>query len=548
MALIERVNMHKEELEALLERAKMAPLSEEDYAKLKAVVETLGYLTDLLEDRKTTIQKLRQMLFGATTEKTSNLVKTGAEQSASKPEHPPAMGSGAGEKPKSVDKPKGHGRNGALSYTGATKIHISHESLKAGDCCPKCLKGKVYASVAPRRLVRIVGQAPLAAKVYEMESLRCNLCLEVFTAQTPDGVGEKKYDETSGSMIGLLKYGTGLPFHRLGRLQGSMGIPLPASTQWEIVQEVAGIIEPAHRELIRQAAQGEVLHNDDTTMKILAMMKEANTKAEDADSEERTGIFTSGIISMGGGRKIALFFTGHKHAGENLSDILAQRKSELGPPIQMCDALSRNVPEEFEVLLGNCTAHGRRKFVDVFSNFPEQCRYVLETLRDVYRNDAVAKKQGMTAQERLAYHQANTGPMMEEFEKWLKDQIAEKKTEPNSGLGKAISYWKNHWKALTLFLRVPGAPLDNNIVERGLKKAILHRKNSMFYKTENGAHVGDIFMSLIHTCELAAENPFDYLTELQKNTAEVSRNPGDWMPWNYRQTIIRSRAGPSISG
>ena len=551
MRPIERVDMNQEELDALLERARTGPLSEEDCAKLKGVVETLSYLTDLLEDRKTTIQKLRQILFGASTEKTSNLVKTGTEQSSETGTagggRTPAPGPEGGEGPKSGDKPKGHGRNGALSYIGATKIKISHESLKHGDGCPKCQKGKVYASVAPRRLVRIVGQAPLGAKVYEMESLRCNLCLEVFTAQAPEGVGEKKYDETSGSMIALLKYGTGFPFYRLEQLQGSVGIPLPASTQWEIVHEVAGVVEPAHGELIRQAAQGEVLHNDDTTMKILALMKETNANREEADSGEarqRTGIFTSGIVSIGDGRKIALFFTGHKHAGENLSDVLAQRASELGPPIQMCDALSRNVPEKFEVLLGNCTVHGRRKFVDVFANFSEECRYVLETLRDVYRNDAVAEEQGMTAQERLAYHQAHSGPLMEELEKWLKDQIAERKTEPNSGLGKAISYWKNHWKALTLFLRVPGAPLDNNICERGLKKAILHRKNAMFFKTASGAHVGDIFMSLIHTCELSGVDPFDYLTQLQRHAEDLSHNPKEWMPWNYRETMERSRGDP----
>jgi transposase len=552
MRPIERVDMNQEELDALLERARIGPLSEEDCAKLKGVVETLSYLTDLLEDRKTTIQKLRQILFGASTEKTSNLVKTVTEQSATETGQveggrTPAPGLGGGQGPKSGDKPKGHGRNGALSYIGATKIKISHESLKPGDGCPKCQKGKVYASVAPRRLVRIVGQAPLGAKVYEMESLRCNLCLEVFTAQAPEGVGEKKYDETSGSMISLLKYGTGFPFYRLEHLQGSVGIPLPASTQWEIVHEVAGIVEPAHGELIRQAAQGEVLHNDDTTMKILALMKETNANRAEADSGEarqRTGIFTSGIVSIGDGRKIALFFTGRKHAGENLSDVLAQRASELGPPIQMCDALSRNVPEEFEVLLGNCTVHGRRKFVDVFANFPEQCRYVLETLQEVYKNDAVAKGQGMTAPERLAFHQAQSGPVMEELEKWLKDQIAERKTEPNSGLGKAISYWKNHWKALTLFLRVPGAPLDNNVCERGLKKAILHRKNAMFFKTASGAHVGDIFMSLIHTCELSGVDPFDYLTQLQRHAEDLSHNPKEWMPWNYRETMERSRGDP----
>jgi transposase len=552
MKPIERVDMNKEELEALLERARTEPLSEEDYAKLKGVVETLSYLTDLLQDRKTTIQKLRQILFGASTEKTSNLVKADTQPATTETgqeegNRTPPAGPGGEQAPKSAEKSKGHGRNGASSYTGATKIKICHESLKPGDCCPKCQKGKVYASVAPHLLVRIVGQASLGAKVYEMESLQCNLCLEVFTAQAPEGVGEKKYDETSGSMIALLKYGSGVPFYRLEHLQGSLGIPMPASTQWEIVQEVAGVVEPAYVELIRQAAQGEVLHNDDTSMKVLALMKERNADQGEADSgeaRERTGVYTSGIVSIGDGRKIALFFTSHKHAGENLSNVLAQRASELGPPIQMCDALSRNVPKEFEVLLGNCSAHGRRKFVDVFANFPVECRYVLETLRDVYKNDAVAKEQGMSAQERLAFHQTHSGPLMDALEKWLKDQIAERKTEPNSGLGKAISYWKNHWKGLTLFLRVPGAPLDNNACERGLKKAILHRKNAMFFKTAHGAHVGDIFMSFIHTCELSGVNPFDYLTELQRHAEDVSRNPKDWMPWNYRETIERSRDSP----
>jgi transposase len=548
---IERVNMSKEELEALLERARTAPLSDRDYARLKGVVETLGYLTDLLEDRKTTIQKLRQLLFGATTEKTRNLVKpelpqagaeTGPQQSQEGPTPPADLDDK--QTPKPAEKPKGHGRNGASSYTGATEVKIRHESLKAGDCCPKCQKGKVYPSVAPHVIVRIVGQAPLGATVYKMESLRCNLCLEIFTAQAPEGIGEKKYDEKSGSILGLLRYGSGFPFYRLEHLQGSMGIPVPDATQWEIVSEVAEVVVPAFEEFIRQAAQGEVLHNDDTPMKVLALMKGASGEGDSAEGPERTGIYTSGIVSIAEGRKIVLFFTGHKHAGENLSDVLAKREAELGPPIQMCDALSRNLPKEFEVLLGNCTAHGRRKFVDVFSNFPGECRYVLETLGDVYKNDATAKEQGMSDEERLAFHQAQSGPLMEVLEKWLKEQIAERKTEPNSGLGKAISYWNNHWKALTLFLRVPGAPLDNNVVERGLKKAILHRKNSMFFKTAHGARVGDIFMSLIHTCELAGENPFDYLTELQKHAAELSQSPKDWMPWNYRQTIANIRGSP----
>ena len=225
----------------------------------------------------------------------------------------------------------------------------------------------------------MVGQAPLAATVYELENLRCNLCGEVFTAEAPEGVGTEKYDAAAASMIALLKYGNGFPIHRLERLQGSLEIPLPASTQWEIVAETAEWIEPIYQELIHQAAQGEVLHNDDTTMKVLALMGESRPRQPSAEEEksERTGIFTSGIVSTRAGQKIALFFTGRKHAGENLATVLAQRAEELGPPIQMCDALSRNLPKKFQIVVSNCIAHGRRKFVEVAAKFPEECRYVL---------------------------------------------------------------------------------------------------------------------------------------------------------------------------
>jgi len=176
----------------------------------------------------------------------------------------------------------------------------------------------------------------------------------------------------------------------------------------------------------------------------------------------------------------------------------------------------------------------------VTPNFPEECRHVLEQLGEVYSNDARAREQGMTPEERLRFHQLHSGPVMDQLQVWLTAQFAEKKVEPNSGLGLAIRYLLKHWERLTLFLRQPGAPLDNNICERALKKAILHRKNSLFYRTENGARVGDLFMSLIHTCQLCGANPFDYLTQLQGHAAELARNPSLWMPWNYRAALPRS--------
>jgi hypothetical protein len=182
----------------------------------------------------------------------------------------------------------------------------------------------------------MVGQAPLAATVYSLERLRCGACGQVFTAQEPEGVGPEKYDETAAAMIAQLKYGSGTPFYRLEQLQGQLGIPLPAATQWEVVEEAAELLKPARDELIRQAAQGEVVHNDDTSMRVLRLTREP--------SDERTGVFTSGIVSTGQGWKIALYFTGPQHAGENLADVL-QRAQNARPPIQMCDALSRNVPK-----------------------------------------------------------------------------------------------------------------------------------------------------------------------------------------------------------
>ena len=296
-------------------------------------------------------------------------------------------------------------------------------------------------------------------------------------------------------------------------------------------------IQPAFDELIRQAAQASVLHNDDTSMTVLSLRRQIQ---DEADEPGRTGIFTSGIVSTRDGRHIALFFTGRQHAGENLAVILAKRVAGLEPPIQMCDALARNLPkmpEPLEVIVSHCIAHARRRFVEVTPNFPDACRHVLETLGKVYHHDALARKQMLSAQERLVYHQQHSGPVMDQLRQWLTAQVEEKKVEPNSGLGGAIGYLLKYWDRLTLFLRQAGAPLDNNVCERSLKRAILHRKNSLFYKTEKGAEVGDLFMSLIHTCELEGANPFQYLTALQHHADAAAVNPTAWLPWTYQGAV-----------
>src|SRR5712692_7459368 len=251
------------------------------------------------------------------------------------------------------------GRTPASAYAGARKVIVPHPELKHGDGCPECPKGKVYG--------------------------------QLFTAPEPEGVGPEKYDETASAMVAQLKYGSGVPFNRIENLEKRLGVPLPAATQWEIVEEAAALLEPARDELIRQAAQGELFHNDDTSVRILTM--------ERPEGDQRTGVFTSAVVSVvheapGVERRTALYFSGRKHAGENLADVLKQRAAELGPAIQMrnargtrvsrtvCDALSRNTPklsEGAELLLANCLAHGRRQFVEVAGSFPDECRHAERT-------------------------------------------------------------------------------------------------------------------------------------------------------------------------
>src|SRR6202171_752748 len=510
MTMKRRIDVNLDELDQIIDRSTRAPLSEAEGQKLKTALHAMA----------------ERLVRKRNTEKTSAVLPDAAQ--AGKPE--------AGE-----SAPAGHGRNSAAAFKGANRVAIAHATLHSGDKCPECLRGKVYRQKEPATLVRFVGHAPLEATVFEMERLRCNACGEVFTADEPATAGPDKYEETAVAMIALLKYGTGVPFKRLERLQGQLGMPLPATTQWELMEAAAKPLRWALEELIRQAAQGSVMHNDDTGMRILRLTREPGDK--------RTGTFTSGIVSLVGAWTISLFFTGWKHAGENLAEVLKQRARGLPAPIQMSDALSRNTPklEGVEPLQANCLAHGRRQVVEVAENFPEECRYVLETLRDVYHHDTLAREQALSPEDRLRFHQEHSGPLMKRLHEWMETQLAEHKTEPNSGLGKAISYLLNHWPKLTLFLRQPGAPIDNNIVERALKKAILNRRNALFYKTLNGAGVGDLFMSLIHTCELNGVNPFEYLTELQRHSEELKQKPSDWMPWNYRETVARlaQTAAPS---
>ena len=485
----ETIEVSIQELETLVDDALKQPLSEENHRKLKGAIQTLAELARMLADQETTLSQLRALLLkAATTEKTEKTGKT-LKGAGIEPSGKAGKDKKAGKK-----KRKGHGRKPASAYAGARKVNVAHPTLKPGDRCAECGKGKLYPLKEPGVRVRIVGQAPIQASVYELERMRCNLCGDVFETPAPERGGGRQVRRDVGEHGGDAEVWERSSVPAAGRAAGKSGDSVAG---FDAVGDGGGGGGVDHAGARRVDPAGGARGG----------AAQRRYVSEDPADEAGNQRGSYGRVHVGdrgdsGGAKDGFVFQRRQAAGENLAEVMKWRAAELPPPIQMCDALSRNVPKlprGLELVMANCLAHGRRNFVVVVDNFPMECRYVLETLGEVYGNDEVVRERGMTAAERLAYHQERSGPLMEGLRQWGEQQLAEHKVEPNSGLGKAIRYLLKHWEKLTLFLRREGAPLDNNICERALKKAILHRKNALFYKTINGARVGDLFMSLIHT-------------------------------------------------
>jgi len=570
-------------LERLLARIKPL-LDAADYALIEQLLASLLTLTRLVRERGTRIARLRRLVGMSGSEKTANVL---GPPSPDEPKHvgsdpgTPAGGDGgapddSGGTPcaartddqndpasaqrerarpetqgSAPDKRKGHGKLPVSAYPHACHTPIPHETLRPGDPCPACGRGRLYELADPAHFLRILGQPPLSASCWCCQRLRCCPCGAVFTAQAPAEARGDKYTDSAAAMIALLRYRAGMPHHRLEKIQENLDTPVPAATQSEVVTERAVDIRPVHDELRRQAAQASLLYGDDTRGPILEFKGKRRTALIEngkLTNPERTGLFTTCFLAiLAEERKVALFETGRQHAGENLAALLDLRSPGLPPPLLMCDALSSNPPKGHVVIECNCLAHARRRLIDELENHPDACRYLLERFEQIFQVDALCRNYRLSDEQRLRLHQRQSAPVMSEIETWMKAQFEQKRVEPNSGLGKAFHYMLDRWSKFTLFLRVSGAPLTNNACERALKAAIRHRNNSLFYLTQRGADVGDSYMSIIYTAELNGENAFDYLTALLRHAGAVAKRPADWLPWNYRATLaaLAARGDPA---
>src|SRR5215510_2158051 len=531
------------EIENLIEQIRVTNLEPGAKEKIERLLRTVLALVELLQRKNTSIKKLRQMIFGKRTERHQTRKAEGREKEGESGKSDDGRPKASGDQDARAErlaiegrekpKRKGHGRRASSEYSGAKVVRCRHQRLKAGDDCPASCGGRLYDLKEPTALLQFTGQPLITATKFEREALRCAKCQQRYVAPLPEGVKDERYDATCDATIALMRYGGGLPWHRQAGLQAMGGMPLGEATMWERCEATADAAIGIFLRLKRLAAGGELMHTDDTWVRILSCLKE--------DKEEKgRATNTSGIVVKTGGRKIALYLSGRRHAGENLAELLAKREKGLALPIQMSDALAANTSVEKNVINAYCLAHARRKVFELKEDYPVECALVLDAVARIYGYEG--ETEGMSPERRLAHHQEKSRPVMKELKEWIETQFSDRKVEPNSNLGKALQYWLSHWEELTVWLREPGTPLDNNESERALKQFILMRKNSMFFKTEHGAAVVYVLASLIRTSRLNGVNDSNYLVTIIRNKKGARSNPDLYLPWNYKEEAAESLA------
>jgi hypothetical protein len=522
-------HVNEQELQALQQRITDRKIEDKDWDLIQSYLLLLLRLSRVLQYGKIRMKKIARMLFGKRTEKEKENKKKDP------PKDPPAsssgetpLGSAQGKQDTGTVKEgpdpsvkKGHGRRPASDYQNAETVICPLCHNKPGDLCPACGKGRLRQLPA-EVTVRFTGNPPVTSTKYAQERVRCDTCGQIFKADLPKEAGEAKYDASAKVSIVMNKYGSGVPFYRLGAQQAQQLVPLAPSTQWERCEEVADSVLPVYLEIERQAAGAELIFIDDTPQLVL----EAGKKQP-----------MTGVVARVEERWMTLYLTGPDVAGKKISVLLEARPRGLPPPLQMSDALAGNQQDVVQVIVLLCLVHCRRQFFEIKDFYPEVCSPVLEAIRQVYGFERAVKDLHLDAAARLLYHQEHSQPLLERMKGWLLNQMDQHLIEPNSPLGKAVKYLKNHWDGLIGFCQHKGAPLDNNVVEAALKLPIQNRKNAYFFKTGHGADVGCLLMSMIKTANQAAVSPFAYLEALLRHRTQLRQNPALWLPWNYQTQL-----------
>jgi hypothetical protein len=518
--------LSQEQMDNFLSEIMGSNISAESAEFAKMLIHGNAWMAQQLELGQLSIAKLRKLF-----------QIQGSEKAVSrKPTNDPSSQANSSSTPE-ADK-TGHGRNGADAYKGAAIIEVEHPELNPGDTCPAdACDGRLYEMSEPGTLVRVTG-APLASATrYHLQKLRCAICEIIYTAPLPNGVSDKKYDANFIAMLMINKYFMSVPLYRQDRLQNHLGVPLPASTQWDLMVAFEPMLKALYKAFSQDTANGVALCYDDTSVKIMSEIKAAKT-AQKGEKNQHT-CFTTGIVSLHEDHRTYLYITDNRTAGKCVADIMLMRDANLPLPIMMCDALSATIPQGIAddlYILCFCLVHARRQFYELPDGYDDVADKVIGLIGSIYDHESHTK--GYSREKRLAYHQEKSAPVMTELKLYLEQQKSE--FEPNSVAGKAVDYILKRWTQLSQFLRHPDAPLDTNIVERALKLVIQVRKSSMFYKSLSSAAFASFVQSALYSAAQNEINPCEYMCALIDNEKAVIQNPNDWLPWHYKKTLKQS--------
>ena len=375
--LPDKVNLTHDQIQELKSSISDSNLNNKNKALINGLIDFNGWLQQQLLERQISIKRLKMIIFGEPQRKRQHKNIQSKTSTAKTHDNTASTNDENGGLQTEQDSASSKTKNGRLShqqYLSSEKVTIKHQQFKAGDLCPTECGGRLW-NTTPGIVLKISVQGFAKATQYNLEKLRCSLCGHYFSATLPTSVSEQKYDYAFKAHLCLMKYFMGMPLYRMEAYQKMLGVPLPNSTQWDLIEQIANDIYPVFYYLEYLAAQGHLVHLDDTTVKILSKIKEYKYLK---DSKLRKGTFTTGVLSYYKDKMIHLNYSSTKHAGENMTRLLDLRHKSLSPISYMCDALSRNVPKEHTVILMLCLAHARRKYVEVEDHLPNECNYVLE--------------------------------------------------------------------------------------------------------------------------------------------------------------------------
>ena len=341
------VQLSREDGEALRTRLAGDALTADDRRVLDQVLQWYFWLLFALQEATFSLKRLRVMLFGEKPKKRQDPPPGVVIRSAPRQRWAVRRGAGGAHDPRrprsggaltGAPRPWPAGRRG-IPWRRST-WSAAMRPWRQASAVPVCGRGRLYR-VAPGVEIRLDGHALLSAVRYVLEKFRCSACGQVFTAAAPAEAGADKYSARARAVLVLGRYYLGVPLYRLEGYQAMVGVPVADATQWDQIERVADCAYPVFEQLKTLAAQGEVIYQDDTHVRILSLIAEnRRTQAEDT-SGERTGMYTTGLVVQQGEHTICLYMAGRAHAGENLEALLTQRDAGRDKPLVMSDALAR---------------------------------------------------------------------------------------------------------------------------------------------------------------------------------------------------------------